>query len=129
MRSLIRFGRHSQSFKLIYGVFTLPDTDTDFTFTNTGTDTDTMGLKPNCICVSVGVSMNTSTQFSTTHFLSVSVSSLVSGSVNTPLPPFDTNLMEGDDEGVFAQSVCQKIKTQVFHIVWDVQKVPRIKLN
>ena len=56
---------------MAYDVFTLPDTDT-------GTDTDTLGLKPNHICV--GVSMNTSTQFSTTHFLSVSVSA----SVNTP---------------------------------------------
>ena len=66
------------------GVFTLPDTYTDFSFTDSGTDSDTMGLKPNCIGVSVSVGMNTFTQFSTTHFLSVSASVSVLVSVNTP---------------------------------------------
>ena len=63
-------------FKNYAGVFTLPDTDTD-------TETDkvqhySMALLSRC-------SVNTSTQFHTTHFLSVSVSVSVSGSVNTPL--------------------------------------------
>ena len=81
-RSTSTLGPAYYEFGYYQGVFTLPDTNTDFAFTDIGTYTDTMGLKPNCVSVVASVGMNTSTQFSTTHFLSVSVS--VSASVNTP---------------------------------------------
>ena len=63
----------------IYGSFTLPDAETE-------TDTDKMCIEPNghlnwSIFLSI---MNNSTGFYTSYFLSVSVSVLVSGGVNTP---------------------------------------------
>ena len=59
---------------IINGLFTLPDTHTD-------TDTETDKLKQYSMGLLSLCSVNTTTQFYTIHFLSVSVS----GSVNTPL--------------------------------------------
>ena len=61
-----------------YGAFTLPDSNTD-------KDTETDELQQYSMAFLSQCSVNTSTQFHTTHFLSVSVSVSVSGSVNTPL--------------------------------------------
>ena len=69
MRKFCQLEIKNKKIKTGNGAFTLPDTDTDI-------DTDTDKFQQYSMALLCRCSVNTSTQFFTTHFLSVSVSVL-----------------------------------------------------